>query len=66
MSKRVILTGTGLNKEYGSLRVVKEVAMTVEAGEFIAIVGKSGSGKTTLLSLLSGLDSLRTDCSAPF
>lgn len=56
MSKQAILTGTGLSKEYGSLRVVKEVAMTVEAGEFIAIVGKSGSGKTTLLSLLSGLE----------
>ncbi len=56
MSKQAILTSTGLNKEYGSLRVVKEVSMTMETGEFIAIAGKSGSGKTTLLSLLSGLE----------
>lgn len=56
MSKEAILKATDLGKEYGPLCVVKEVSMTMETGEFIAIVGKSGSGKTTLLSLLSGLE----------
>ncbi len=56
MNKDNILESMDLNKEYGSLHVVKDVSLTVEKGKFISIVGKSGSGKTTLLSLLSGLE----------
>lgn len=34
-----------------------DINFSMNAGEFVALVGKSGSGKTTLLRLLSGLDS---------
>ena len=50
----------GLEKTYQSagrpLRVLHAVDLTVEPGDFVAVIGPSGSGKTTLLGLLAGLD----------
>lgn len=45
-----------LTKSFGSLTVLKDINLTVEPGEFIAIVGHSGCGKSTLLRMIAGLD----------
>src|SRR5437867_5009860 len=49
----------GLEKTFraatGPVRVLGGVDLSLEDGEFVAIVGYSGSGKTTLVSLIAGL-----------
>lgn len=55
-----ILETKHLKKYYGEgdslVKAVDDINISVEKGEFVAIVGTSGSGKTSLLNLLGGLD----------
>ena len=45
-----------LSKSYGKTHVLKSIDMTIEQGEFTAIMGPSGSGKTTLMNTLGAID----------
>ena len=55
-----ILTLTDICKDYQQgkepVRVLKNINLTVEKGEYLAIMGPSGSGKTTLMNLIGCLD----------
>ncbi|MGH3565999.1 MAG: ABC transporter ATP-binding protein [Pseudonocardia sp.] len=51
-----LLRAEGLRRSYGQVTALNDTSLTIESGEFVAIVGRSGSGKSTLINLLAGID----------
>lgn len=62
----IILEANQLKKIYGSgttaVHAIDNVSLTVDRGEFVAVVGTSGSGKSTFLHMLGGLDRPTSGC----
>ncbi|WP_117194049.1 ABC transporter ATP-binding protein [Rhizobium terrae] len=46
----------GVEKSFAETPVVRDVSITVKAGEFLSLLGPSGSGKTTLLMMIAGFE----------
>jgi len=53
---RTPLVATGLTKNYGSLEVFTGVALAIDRGSRVVVLGLNGAGKTTLLRLLAGVE----------
>ncbi len=48
----------GLSKSFGPLRVLQDIDLPIEAGEFTVLLGPSGCGKSTLLNAIAGLEDI--------
>jgi putative ABC transport system ATP-binding protein len=51
-----MLSISGLTRRFGARPILQDLALELDAGEYIAVVGESGAGKSTLLNLIAGLD----------
>lgn len=51
-----MIQALNITKRYGDLEVLRNVSVTINDGEIVAIVGPSGAGKTTLLQIIGTLD----------
>lgn len=51
-----MITITGIEKNFDSLKVLKGIDLEINKGEIVSIVGPSGAGKTTLLQIIGTLD----------
>src|ERR1700683_1949236 len=58
--QEVLIELSRVSKDYetggGVVHAMRDVSMTIEKGEFVAIVGTSGSGKSTMMNILGCLD----------
>jgi len=55
MSEDWVIAVSGLNKQFGSKHVVKDLSLQVKKGEIFGFLGPNGSGKTTSIRMLCGL-----------
>ncbi len=54
-----MITFSKVNKWFGDLHVLKDVSLTIDAGEVVVICGPSGSGKSTLIRCINRLEEIQ-------
>ena len=64
-----VLTISGLCQAYGSHQVLKDLSLSLEAGEILGVIGENGAGKSTLVKVILGMlrptsGTIRLTCSA--
>jgi ABC-type multidrug transport system ATPase subunit len=55
LASRMHIELSNVTKEYGSQLALREVSLSIEASQIVAVLGANGAGKTTMLRLLAGL-----------
>jgi glutamate transport system ATP-binding protein len=57
---RPLVELAGVNKHFGQLHVLKDITLTVDAGEVVVVIGPSGSGKSTLCRTINRLETFES------
>lgn len=55
MEKQILLETKGLSKNFGEVRALSDVSLTIRKGEIQGLIGENGSGKSTISSIIYGI-----------